>query len=127
MDFYEALKNGADEHELRKTFEEQLEDAKKRVAADQEKADKKIALTDARNTLIDATLDYFTLYFDDNENYIPLTADVVRDILNDLERTTFAEIKAGKFKDKRKGKCGSGDKEFDWDLYLQILKWAFGN
>ena len=58
MDLYEALKAGTSEEELLKAFHKDLDEANARIAAEEEAAADKEYLTDCREYLAEAILEY---------------------------------------------------------------------
>ena len=58
MDLYEALKAGTSEEELLKAFHKDLDEANARIAAEEEAAADKEYLTDCRECLAEAIIEY---------------------------------------------------------------------
>lgn len=63
MDLYEALKAGTSEEELLKAFYKDLDEANARIAAEQEAAADKEYLTDCRERLAEAIVEYAEALF----------------------------------------------------------------
>ena len=62
MDLYEALKAGTSKEQLQETFKKELEEATMRLAAETAKTE---TLTNSREKLIDAIIDYTQTYYNE--------------------------------------------------------------
>lgn len=83
MDLYEALKAGTTEEELLRAFHKDLEDAKKRIAAEQEEAKKNKATAESRKELVSAMSKYLEAIFGKED---AVKSEAVDELLLDFEK-----------------------------------------
>lgn len=134
MDLYEALKAGTSEEELLKAFYKDLDEANARIAAEQEAAADKEYLTDCRECLAEAIVEYAEALFgeDFDESF---SAESVIENLKGFEKEVKRAKQAIAFSkklDKILEKTKSEDKKpigikittgsIDDDIIAQFLK-----
>ena len=108
MDLYEALKSGTSEEELLKAFHKDLDEAKEHIAAEQE-ADKEY-LTDCRECLADAIIDYAEALLGENLDE-SFSVESIIETLEEFEKEMEQTINLSKRLDKIFEKAKSEDKE----------------
>ena len=108
MDLYEALKSGTSEEELLKAFHKDLDEAKERIAAEQE-ADKEY-LADCRECLADAIFDYAEALLGENLDE-SFSVKYITETLERFEKEMEQAINLSKRLDKIFEKAKSEDKE----------------
>lgn len=99
MDLYEALKAGTSAEELLKAFYKDLDEANARIAAEQEAAADKEYLTDCRECLAEAIIEYAKAFLgkDFDESF---SAESEIEILKGLEKEMEQTITFSKKLDK---------------------------
>ena len=88
MDLYEALKAGTSSEELENAFRKELADAQKRVEQEKKQQDEeKEYLSDCRDALADAIIDYIDAFsWPDNLFDVTTTHKSIRDALLGFEK-----------------------------------------
>lgn len=131
MDLYEALKAGTSAEELLKAFHKDLDEANARIAAEQEAAADKEYLTDCRECLAEAIIEYAEALFGEDLDESFSTESVVK-TLKGFEEEAKQTIAFSKKLDKILEKTKSEDKKpigikvttgsIDDDIIARFLK-----
>ena len=131
MDLYEALKAGTSAEELLRAFHRDLDEANVRIAAEQKAAADKEYLTDCRERLAEAIIEYAEALFGEDLDESFSTESVVK-TLKGFEKEAKQTIAFSKKLDKILEKTKSEDKKpigikvttgsIDDDIIAQFLK-----
>ena len=133
MDLYEALKAGTSEEELLKAFHKDLDEANARIAAEEEAAANKEYLTDCRECLAEAILEYTkALLGEDLDESISVKSvtETLKGFEEDVKRTVTLSKKLDKILEKAKSenkkpvgiKVTTRSIDDDDDIITQFLK-----
>lgn len=132
MDLYEALKAGTSAEELLKAFHKDLDEANARIAAEEEAAADKEYLTDCRECLAEAIIEYAEAFLGEDLDE-SLSVESVIETLEEYEKEMEQAVALSKKLDKILKKAKSNDKKpvgikvttrsvDDDDIITQFLK-----
>ena len=133
MDLYEALKAGTSEKELLEAFHKDLEAANARIAAETEEAANKEYLTDCREDLAEAIINYLETFLGEDLDE-SVTVESVIKTLEEFEKEMEQTVAISKRLDKIFEKAKSDNKkpvgikvtthsiDDDDDIITQFLK-----
>lgn len=132
MDLYEALKAGTSEKELLEAFHKDLEAANARIAAETEEAANKEYLTDCREILAEAMINYLEAFLGENLDESFSVESIVK-TLEEFEKEMEQTVAVSKRLDKIFEKAKSENKKpvgikittrsvDDDDIITQFLK-----
>lgn len=99
MDLYEALKAGTSEEELLKAFHKDLDEANARIAAEQEATADKEYLTDCREILAEAIINYLEAFLGEDLDESISVESVIK-TLEELEKEMKQTVAFSKKLDK---------------------------
>lgn len=104
MDLYEALKAGTSAEELLKAFHKDLDEANARIAAEQEAAADKEYLTDCRECLAEAIIDYLEAFLgEEDESFsVESVVETLEGFEKEMEQTVAFSKKLDKIFEKAK-------------------------
>ena len=132
MDLYEALKAGTSEKELLEAFHKDLEAANARIAAETEETANKEYLTDCREILAEAIINYLEAFLGEDLDESISVESVIK-TLGELEKEMEQTVAISKRLDKMFEKTKSDNKKpvgikittrsiDDDDIITQFLK-----
>lgn len=133
MDLYEALKAGTSEEELLKAFHKDLDEANARIAAEEEAAADKEYLTDCRECLAEAILEYAKAFLgeDLDESFsVESVVETLEGFEKEMEQAVAFSKKLDKMLEKGKSenkkpvgiKVTTHSIDDDDDIITQFLK-----
>ena len=120
MDLYEALKAGTSEEELLRAFHKDLDQANARIAAEEEAAANEEYLTDCRDQLVEALVEYVEALLGEDLNE-SLPVDYVIKSLKEFEKEIKNIITFDK-KDKKTTSIKITTSPSDNDIIANFIK-----
>ena len=120
MDLYEALKAGTSEEELLRAFHKDLDQANARIAAEEEAAANEEYLTDCRDQLVEALVEYVEALLGEDLNE-SLPVDYVIKSLKEFEKEIKNIITFNK-KDKKTASIKITTSPSDNDIIANFIK-----